>query len=51
MADKIEFKPKPYLDPEGHVRLKQLEAIRDYLLEHGTNDEDINTELRELQNR
>lgn len=44
-------KPKDYLDTDPEVRKKQLEAIQEYLLAEGRNDEEVNSELLELRSK
>lgn len=44
-----EPKPKEYLGLDPKIRVKQLEAIQEYLLAEGRNDETVNSELLELR--
>jgi len=37
------------LDPEPKIRLKQLEAIQEYLLAEGRNNENINSAILEIR--
>lgn len=37
------------LDPDPKIRIKQLEAIQEFLLAEGRNNEDVNSELLRLR--
>ena len=49
MTDNKEVKPKDYLDTDPKIRIKQLEAIQEFLLLEGRNDEDINSAILEMR--